>query len=261
MVLDLISQPIQLSKDQIRKLADRHFGIGFDQLLVVEPPYQPDLDFHYRIFNADGGEVEQCGNGARCFAKFVREAGLTAKNRIKVSTKSGNIELVVEPNGLVTVDMGQPNFLPESLPFTAEEPAIHYPLEVDDKNLEVGAISMGNPHCVLLVDNIENAPVETLGPAICHHQRFPNQVNVGFLQVVDRRYARLRVFERGSGETLACGTGACAAMVAGRRWGMLDRKAKIRLPGGHLFIRWDGEGHPVKMTGPAVTVFEGQIEI
>lgn len=261
MVLDLISQPLQLSKEQIKRLADRHFGVGFDQLLIVEPPYQPDIDFHYRIFNADGGEVEQCGNGARCFAKFVREAGLTAKNKLRVSTKSGTIELVVEPNGLVTVDMGAPNFAPASLPFLADIEANHYSLDVNGKALDVGAISMGNPHCILLVDNIETAPVNEVGPAICHHPHFPNQVNVGFLQVVDRRYARLRVYERGSAETLACGTGACAAMVAGRRWGMLDRRAKIRLPGGHLFIRWDGEGHSVKMTGPAITVFEGQIQL
>lgn len=260
-VVDLISQAIKLSSEHISQLADRHFGIGFDQLLVVEPPFDPDNDFHYRIFNADGSEVEQCGNGARCFARFVLDRGLTQKQRLKVSTKAGPIELQVEASGQVTVDMGAPRFSPEQLPFVADSEQLLYPLEVQGQSYPISAVSMGNPHAVLLVDDIQHAPVEELGGLICHHPRFPNRVNVGFLQIVDRSFVRLRVFERGAGETLACGTGACAAVVAGIRQGLLNNRVKVRLPGGSLTIRWQGGQEPVLMTGPATRVFDGQVEL
>lgn len=260
-VVDLISQPIKLSTEHICQLADRHFGIGFDQLLVVEPPFDPDHDFHYRIFNADGSEVEQCGNGARCFARFVIEQGLTQKQRLRVSTKAGPIELQVEASGQVTVDMGPPRFKPEQLPFVADSEQLLYPLEVQGQTYSLSALSMGNPHAVLLVEDIQHAPVDELGGLICHHPRFPNRVNVGFLQIVDRSFVRLRVFERGAGETLACGTGACAAVVAGIRQGLLNNRVKVRLPGGSLTIRWNGDKDPVLMTGPATRVFDGQVQL
>ncbi|MDX1755174.1 MAG: diaminopimelate epimerase [Marinobacter sp.] len=261
MVIDAISQPFRLQPEMIRSLADRNFGVGFDQLLVVEPPGMPDVDFRYRIFNADGSEVEQCGNGARCFARFVRERRLTNKRVIRVQTAKGVIELRLGQDGLVAVDMGVPELAPAAIPFEADRPAAIYTLDVDGQLVELSAVSMGNPHGVLVVDDVDSAPVETLGPKLERHPRFPARANIGFLQVLDRGHARLRVFERGSGETLACGSGACAAVVAGQLRGLLDQKVDVELPGGHLVIQWQGEGTPVIMEGPAASVYEGQIRL
>jgi len=261
MVIDATSQVFDLKKEKIKSLADRHFGIGFDQLLVVEPATRPEIDFRYRIFNADGGEVEQCGNGARCFARFVQNQGLTAKSKIAVQTNTGDIVLQVSDDGLVTVDIGAPVFTPEKVPFEAEAQAQSYEIEVDGQVYTVGVVSMGNPHTVMLVEDVATAPVARLGPLIENHPRFPNRVNVGFLQVVGRGHGRLRVFERGVGETQACGTGACAAMVVGRLWGHFDASVSLALTGGDLQIQWRGEGEPVMMTGPAETVYEGEIII
>jgi diaminopimelate epimerase len=261
MVIDLVSQRLRLSPEQIRQLADRHFGVGFDQLLVVEPPESPDVDFCYRIFNADGSEVQQCGNGARCFARFVRERRLTRKDLLRVETASGVIELSIDDLGWVTVNMGAPRFAPAEIPFVADAEALVYPVQVEGRTVELSTVNMGNPHAVLLVDNVETAAVETLGPALESHARFPERVNVGFLQVVDRHQARLRVFERGTGETLACGTGACAAAVAGIRRGLLDSPVKVALPGGELEIRWAGPGEPVIMIGPTARVYDGVIRL
>ena len=258
-MLDGISQRIKLSPDKIRRLADRHLGVGCDQVLVVEAPRNPEADFRYRIYNADGGEVENCGNGARCFARFVRERRLTGKTELKVETAAGILQLKVLDNDQVSVDMGAPVLEPHDIPFTADRRAETYPLEVDGEVFTVGAVSMGNPHAVLLVDDVERAPVERLGPAIESHARFPQRVNVGFLQIESRETARLRVFERGVGETRACGTGACAAMVSARLRDLVDESVKIHLPGGSLTIHWSGPGQPVTMTGPATTVYHGQI--
>jgi diaminopimelate epimerase len=260
-VFDAISQSLNLTADQVRLLADRRFGVGCDQLLLVEPPSRPGVDFRYRIFNADGSEVGQCGNGARCFARFVREKGLTQKDEIVVETASGVIRLHVEGDGRIRVNMGEPRFAPERIPFQAEAEADRYPIEAAGRSRVVGAVSMGNPHAVLQVEDVDTAPVRELGPLLESHVRFPERVNVGFMQVVDRGHIRLRVFERGAGETLACGTGACAAAVIGRRWGLLDEQVRVDLPGGSLLIRWAGPGQPVWMTGPATTVFEGTIEL
>lgn len=260
-VIDAIRQNISLTPEQIRFLADRHFGVGCDQLLLVEKPTVPDADFRYRIFNADGGEVEQCGNGARCFVRFVHEQGLTDKKEIRVETARGIIFPRLEDNGLVTVDMGAPRFAPDEIPFVADGRAPAYALDVAGTTVEAGAVSMGNPHAVQIVDNVDTAPVEQQGPLIEHHARFPQRVNAGFMQLVDEHHIRLRVFERGSGETLACGTGACAAAVTGIQWGKLATPVTVAMRGGNLTIRWEGEGKPVMMTGPAVTVFEGEITI
>ncbi len=260
-VLDLVTQRFVLKRHHIRKLADRHFGIGCDQVLVVEPPQRPDVDFRYRIYNAEGGEVEQCGNGARCFARYVRDKKLTGKNCIRVETQKGVIELELAANRQVRVDMGEPVLEPADIPFDAGERSAHYDIEVDGHHLSVGAVSMGNPHVVVPVDNVDRAAVETLGPPLECHPRFPARVNVGFMQILNRGEIRLRVYERGVGETLACGSGACAAVVAGRQWGELDEEVTAHLRGGRLSIRWQGPGHPVIMTGPAVTVFEGQIQL
>ncbi len=259
MVIDLVTQHYKMDEETVRKLADRNFGVGFDQMLIVEPPSSPDVDFTYRIFNADGSEVEQCGNGARCFARFVKDKRLTAKNTIKVSTCSGKITLHVQSNRDVTVDMGEPVLAPNKVPFIADSQQSEYDFEVNDQVVKIGAVSMGNPHGVLVVDSVATAPVETLGPAIESHPRFPQRVNVGFMEVISRNEINLRVFERGAGETLACGTGACAAVVSGQLRGLLDPGVKVNLPGGSLFIEWSGEGYTVKMTGPATRVFEGQI--
>ncbi|OGT19254.1 MAG: diaminopimelate epimerase [Gammaproteobacteria bacterium RBG_16_57_12] len=260
-VIDAVRQRVHLTPDQSRFLADRHFGVGCDQILQVEPPRTPGVDFSYRIFNADGQEVEQCGNGARCFARFVRDQDLTTKDVIRVETLAGIITLTIEPDGQVTVDMGIPQFVPERIPFVADREALAYPLEVAGTTLSVGAVSMGNPHAVIQVDDVKTAPVETQGPLIEGHARFPRRVNAGFMQVVARDHIRLRVYERGAGETLACGTGACAAVVVGRRQGLLDEQVKVDLPGGRLSITWRGDATPVWMTGPATPVFEGQIEL
>jgi diaminopimelate epimerase len=260
-VLDGVRQRLDMTPDLAARLADRRFGVGCDQVLLVEPPRLAGTDFHYRIFNADGSEVEQCGNGARCFARFVRDTGLTDKTEIPVGTAAGPILLHIEPDGQVTVDMGVPRLAPAQIPFVAAAEASLYALDLDDRTVELAAVSMGNPHAVLAVADVDTAPVTLLGPRIEHHPRFPNRVNVGFLQVQDRGRVRLRVWERGTGETLACGTGACAAVVAGRRWGLLDPDVAVTLPGGTLVIHWPGAGEPVQMTGPATRVFDGEIEL
>lgn len=261
MVIDNVTQNVFLSNEQVSKLADRNFGIGFDQMLIVEPPYDPDQDFHYRIYNADGSEVEQCGNGARCFARFVRLKGLTNRHRINVSTKRGNIVLHIEDDGQITVNMGTPVLDPSKVPFQANKQEKTYILKAGEHNTLCGVASMGNPHCVLTVEDIDTAPLEELGPLLEHHERFPERANIGFMQVVSRKHIKLRVFERGVGETLACGTGACAAVVVGVLQGKLDANVKVDLPGGSLQIRWKGEGQPVRMTGSATHVFDGQINI
>jgi diaminopimelate epimerase len=259
-VLDGISQPVNLDRQQIRLLADRHFGIGCDQLLLVEKA-EGEADFRYRIFNADGGEVEQCGNGARCFVRYVHDHGLTQKNVIRIETLSGVISPQLEVNGNVTVNMGQPVFEPEAIPFAAEKSALTYQLELQDKPVTISALSMGNPHAVRVVPDVDHAPVDAEGALIEAHPRFPKRVNVGFMQVIDRGHIKLRVFERGAGETLACGTGACAAVVAGINLGLLDHRVVVSTRGGDLTISWLGPGEPVWMTGPAVTVFEGEINL
>lgn len=260
-VLDLMTQRIRIDEPTVRRLADRHFGIGFDQLLVVEAPTDPDMDFKYRIFNADGSEVEHCGNGARCFARFVTDKRLTGKGTIAVQTEKGPIYLTLEDSNQVRVDMGKPHLLPADIPFIADLQSASYSLAVGSELVDISAVSMGNPHGVLVVDNVDTAPVETLGPQLENHERFPQKANIGFMQIVDRRHIRLRVYERGAGETLACGTGACAAVVAGQLRGLLDRKVEVSLPGGQLTIDWQGEGSNVIMIGPTATVFEGQIHI
>ena len=261
MVIDAISQSIRLTPEMIRRFSDRHFGVGFDQLLVVEPPGSPDVDFHYRIFNADGTEVEQCGNGARCFARFVRDRRLTNKKLIRVQTARGVIELRVGREGRVAVNMGVPELSPASIPFVADAAAPVYPVAVGDQTVTLSAVSMGNPHGVVLVDSVDTAPVATLGPVLEQHPCFPARANIGFMQIVDRNNVRLRVFERGSGETLACGSGACAAVVAGRLRGLLDSQVTVALPGGPLTIEWQGQGAPVMMEGPTASVYEGQIRV
>jgi diaminopimelate epimerase len=260
-VLDAVRQPIDLTPAQARLLADRHFGVGCDQILVVEKATRPDADFRYRIFNADGGEVEQCGNGARCFVRFVHEKGLTAKRAIRVETKGGLIVPRLEDDGLVTVDMGVPRFEPSQVPFVTESDALVQPLRLGQDTVDITALSMGNPHAVQVVDDVDTAPVAEQGPLIENHPRFPQRANAGFMQVLDRHAIRLRVFERGAGETLACGSGACAAAVAGIARGLLDSPVRVTMRGGELAIAWAGPGQPVSMTGPAVTVFEGEIDI
>ena len=260
-VLNAMTQPIELSAEQIQALSDRHFGIGFDQLLLVEPPRQSDMDFRYRIYNADGNEVEHCGNGARCFALYVREQGLTDKDRIAVETSNGTIELSLRPDGWVIVNMGAPRLEPADIPFLADSRATRYNLNVDGRDYTIGALSMGNPHAVLRVDSVADAPVAELGARIQSHPRFPQSVNVGFMEVVLPDQIRLRVFERGVGETLACGTGACAAVVAGCLQGWLRSPVRVELAGGALQIEWSGEAAPVMMSGPAARVFEGEIEV
>lgn len=261
MVVDLVTQRARFDEACIRQLADRHFGIGFDQLLVVEPPRDPDMDFRYRIYNADGSEVENCGNGARCFARFVCDQRLTHKREIRVETQGGPLTLVIEDDGRVRVNMGAPRFAPAAVPFDAAEDRPLHDLEVDSDTLRVGVVSMGNPHAVLQVENVDSAPVERLGPAIESHPRFPRRVNAGFMQVVSRHAIRLRVYERGAGETLACGTGACAAVASGIRQGLLESPVDVELPGGSLTLEWAGDGEPLFMTGPAVRVFDGRVPL
>ncbi|HSG11886.1 MAG TPA: diaminopimelate epimerase [Gammaproteobacteria bacterium] len=260
-VIDAINQAVTLTPGQVRALADRHFGIGCDQLLLVESATAADADFRYRIFNADGGEVGQCGNGARCFMQFVHEHGLTDKPSVKVETANGMLQLLREADGQITVNMGIPRFEPPEIPFSAAARAEHYTLDAGGHALEIGALSLGNPHAVLRVTDIETAPVAELGALIEHHERFPERVNAGFMQIVDDTTIRVRVYERGAGETLACGSGACAAVVAGRLWGQLNDTVKVMLKGGELVVSWSGEGTPVMMTGPATTVFQGQIDL
>ncbi|QDX82375.1 diaminopimelate epimerase [Denitratisoma sp. DHT3] len=260
-VLDAVTGSFVPTPAQARFLADRHFGVGCDQILIVEKATAPGVDFRYRIFNADGGEVEQCGNGARCFARFVADAGLTDKREIRVETKSGVIAPRLEADGQVTVDMGEPRFAPAEIPFASDSDAVIQPLAAAGREWLITVVSMGNPHAVQVVDDVDLAPVAEDGPLIEHHPRFPLRVNAGFMAVVDRHAIRLRVHERGSGETLACGTGACAAVVAGIRRGLLDSPVRVDTRGGALSIAWAGAGAPVLMTGPAVTVFQGEIEL
>jgi diaminopimelate epimerase len=260
-LLDALARPIALSAEQLRRIADRHFGIGCDQILQIEPPRQPDTDFHYRIFNADGGEVEQCGNGARCFVRYVHDRGLTGKSEIRVGTAGGVIVPRLEDDGRVTVDMGAPEFEPARIPFDAPRRAPAYELEVDGRQVEIGALSMGNPHAVQIVSDVARAPVTSEGPLIERHPRFPRRVNAGYMEIVDRSRVRLRVYERGAGETLACGSGACAAVVTGIVRGLLDGNVVVTTRGGDLGISWAGGAAPVMMTVPAETVYEGEIQV
>ncbi|MEQ1590411.1 MAG: diaminopimelate epimerase [Gallionella sp.] len=260
-VLDGTRQKIDLSSEQMRLLADRRFGVGCDQILLVEKPSHTNADFRYRIFNADGGEVEQCGNGARCFMRFVYDNKLTSKREITVETQCGLIVPRLEEDGRVTVNMGAPIFEAMRIPFTDSSGAISEPLEVAAQTLQISAVSMGNPHAVQVVDDIELAPVATLGALIENHPRFPNRVNAGFMQIRDRHHIKLRVYERGAGETLSCGTGACAAAVVGIRRGLLDSPVNVATRGGMLSIAWQNSDSPVLMTGPATTVFSGEINL
>jgi diaminopimelate epimerase len=257
-VIDGVRQSIALDRADIRRLADRHFGVGCDQVLLVEKARQPGVDFRYRIFNADGGEVEQCGNGARCFVHFVRAQGLTDKSTLRVETAAGIIEPTLKPDGEVTVSMGVPRFAARDVPLTGGTGSEVEPLEVDGATVMISALSMGNPHAVQLVDDVDAAPVAAQGPRIELHPRFPQRVNAGYMQIVDRANIRLRVWERGTGETLACGTGACAAVVAGIRRGLLDSPVRVATRGGALTVAWSGGAAPVMMTGPAEAVFEGE---
>ena len=260
-VLDETRHRLNLTREQYQRLADRHFGVGADQILSVRPSPEPGIDFEYVIHNADGGEVEQCGNGARCFARFVLDEGLTAKREIRVETAAGVIVPQVLDSGRVTVDMGAPRFEPAEVPFLAEERQDSYTIRVAGLPVELSVLSMGNPHAVQRVRDVDRAPVLEQGPLLERHPVFPNRVNAGYMQVVDRGRIRLRVWERGAGETLACGTGACAAVVAGIRLGRLDRRVDVETRGGLLTIEWAGGDAGVLMTGPATTVFEGDIEI
>ncbi|TDR71656.1 diaminopimelate epimerase [Paludibacterium purpuratum] len=261
MVIDGVRQTVTLTPERIRQWGDRHFGIGFDQLLLVEPPHGQDNDFRYRIFNNDGDEVEQCGNGARCFARFVSEQGLSHRRVLRVETARGVIVPVLMDNGTVKVDMGVPRLAPDEIPFVADDQAAVYSLAVAGESLEISAISMGNPHAVLIVPETELAPVLSIGPALQNSRYFPESVNVGFMQILSPTEIRLRVYERGAGETLACGTGSCAAVVAGILRKRLDHCVQVHTHGGDLTVEWAGIGHPVQMTGPATTVFSGEIDV
>ena len=261
MVVDAVTQNVYFSPELIRRLADRHLGVGFDQLLVVEPPYDPELDFHYRIFNADGSEVAQCGNGARCFARFVRLKGLTNKRDIRVSTQTGRMVLSVTDDDLVCVNMGEPNFDPQTVPFRATKEEKTYIMRAAENTVLCGVVSMGNPHCVLQVDEVKTAKVALLGSVLEGHERFPERANIGFMQIVSREHIKLRVYERGAGETQACGSGACAAVAVGIQQELLSEEVHVELPGGSLHIRWKGPGSPLFMTGPATHVYDGFIHL
>jgi len=260
-VIDTLSQRLFLNESQIQRIADRHLGIGCDQLLLVEPPCSPETDFFYRVFNQNGKEVEQCGNGARCLARFVRDSGLSDKDNLNVETLSGLIQINFEPDGMISVNMGQPILKPEEVPFISLYTAHIYAITILGKVYQASVLSMGNPHCAFIFDDIRSAPVDTLGAALQAHARFPNNVNVEFIEIVERDHIRLRVFERGVGETSACGTGACAAVVAGRLRGLLDAEVRVDLPGGQLAIRWENEQSPVWMKGPAVSTFQGRFRL
>jgi diaminopimelate epimerase len=260
-VIDAVTQNINLSAAVVRRIADRHLGIGCDQVLIVEPPSSTDIDFNYRIFNSDGSEVEQCGNGARCLARFVRDRKLSGKESIRVKTMNRIIGLSINKDNTISVDMGIPQFEPKDLPFEAECRSASYEIDLGDQTATIAAISMGNPHAVMFVDDIDSAPVSTIGSKIEKHYRFPNKVNVGFVEVVNRRHVKLRVHERGSGETRACGSGACAAAVATIQKGLVDSPVTVALTGGNLTINWPGEGHSLMMSGQAITSFHGQIKL
>lgn len=260
-VIDATRQPFSPTPALLAKLTDRRFGIGCDQVLIVEAPSTPDVDFNYRIFNSDGSESGQCLNGSRCFARFVREQGLSVKDDIKVRTHSSVLELHQRPDGLVRVNAGLPRLEPADIPFTAASRAPRYTLTLDgEQMIEIGAASMGNPHAVMVVPDVERAPVAEIGEALQRHPAFPQRVNAGFLQIHNAGKVSLRVYERGAGETLACGSGACAAVVVGRLWGRLDERVEVRVRGGVLLIEWAGEGQPVWITGPAETVFNGEMD-
>lgn len=261
MVIDGVTQNVHLTAQTIKKLSDRHTGVGFEQLLLVEPPYSPDVDFHYRIFNADGSEVEQCGNGARCFAQFVRMKNLTKKNEIKVSTLKGIIILKVNKDQTITVNMGEPIFEPKKIPFIAQKEEKNYLIRTEETTVLCGVVSMGNPHCVIQVDELETTNIAIMGPLFEHHERFPERANIGFMQVLDRKTIKLRVHERGVGETSACGTGACGAVAVGIIHQKLDREVEVQLAGGTLKIEWAGKGHQLYMTGTATFVYDGFISI
>ena len=260
-VIDAIQQQISLSPQQIRFIADRHFGVGCDQLLLVEKSIDSNADFRYRIFNADGGEVAQCGNGARCFARFVRDKKLSDKDEILVDTDAGQLLLRFDSDSLITVNMGVPRHTPAQIPVQAEEESKFYTVVVDETEKAFGAVSMGNPHAVIQVHDIKTAPVNELGATLENHPFFPERANIGFMQIVDRQHILLRVFERGAGETLACGSGACAAVIIGIEQNLLDKDVTVELSGGDLKVNWQGRGQPVFMTGPAVAVFDGMITI
>ena len=263
MMVDLVSQRAHIYPDTIRKLADRRTGIGFDQLLTVSPPDDPNADFRYTIFNADGSEAEQCGNGARCFLRFVRDQGLTTKSFLRLQTISGQISCRLEKDGNITVNMGTPILQPARIPFIADSQQILYELE-QPHSAEVttaSVVNVGNPHAVISVKDLDNAPIVSLGPIIENHERFPEKVNVGFMQILSRKQIRLRVYERGVGETQACGSGACAAIVAGRLQGLLDEHIEVELPGGKLELRWAGENTPIMMKGPARRIYEGRLKL
>lgn len=260
-VIDAIRHPVDMTPDLVRSLADRRFGVGCDQVLIVDPAEDPQVDFGYRIFNADGGQVEQCGNGARCFARFVRDQGHTQKDEIVVQTLSGIIRPRIRPDGQVTVDMGEPVFDPPRIPFDAQDEADAYSLEVAGRTIGIGAVSMGNPHAVMVVDEVDDFDVSGMGPLVESHQRFPQRVNAGFMQIINPGHIRLRVYERGAGETLACGTGACAAVAVGHRQGLLGDRVLVDVRGGRLEIEWSGPGGRVMMTGPAERVFQGTVSV
>lgn len=261
MVIDGINQAITLTPELIAGWADRNFGIGFDQLLLVERAQSDAALFKYRIFNADGSEVAQCGNGARCFARFVREKGLTEARIIPVETNNGLLELKMIDDERVQVNMGIPNFEPQKIPLLRNQRAAQYQLALDEISLSISALSIGNPHAVILVEDVDSALVETIGPAVESHPDFPQRVNVGFMQIIERNHFRLRVYERGTGETMACGSGACAAMAAGQMLGLLDHTATASLRGGDLILDWQGEGKPVMMTGSTAMVYQGEITV
>lgn len=260
-VVDGVTQNVFFTPETIRRLANRHCGIGFDQLLIVEAPYDPELDFHYRIFNADGSEVSQCGNGARCFARFVTLKGLTNKKDISVSTQKGNMVLTVKDDNQIRVNMGEPIWEPAKIPFTANKFEKNYILRTDIQTVLCGAVSMGNPHCVVQVDDIQTANVEQLGPLLESHERFPERVNTGFMQIINKEHIKLRVYERGAGETQACGSGAGAAVAVGIMQGLLNNNVQVDLPGGSLMIEWNGVGHPLYMTGEATHIYDGFITL
>ncbi|TFH08338.1 MAG: diaminopimelate epimerase [Nitrosomonadales bacterium] len=259
-LIDCVNQSVQLSPEQLRLLANRHLGVGCDQILLVEKA-KGNADFRYRIFNSDGSEAEQCGNGARCFVRYVYDQGMTQKKEIRVETLGGLIIPKLESNGEVTVNMGAPKFEPQEIPFIAEKRMLTYSLDIDDKQIEFSILSMGNPHAVQVVESIHHVPILVEGAQIEGHPRFPQHVNAGYMQVVNRNHINLRVYERGTGETLSCGTGACAAVVAGITRGLLSSTVKVSTTGGSLTVRWEGKNHPVWMTGPAISIFNGEIEL
>jgi len=260
-VLDAVRQSIRLTTDIIKRIADRNLGIGCDQVLVIEPPTDRNIDFNYRIFNCDGSEVEQCGNGARCIGRYIKDQQLSGKKILRIKTKNRVIEITTTTKNMITANMGEPSFIPTDIPLDSEQQNDLYSIDINNSSLKISALSVGNPHAVLQVDNIDQADVETIGSLIQKHSLFPESVNVGFMQIIDRQNLALRVYERGVGETQACGSGACAAAVAAIKQGLVDKTIEIKLLGGKLTIEWQGEGQPILMTGPAETVFHGKIKL